>query len=477
MDTTGEIEEDIVSPSPEKLDVPVEFEEEIQEDDNLYDMDKDWDSALAKTNQSKDPGSTQEAEEVLEDMTKPETKEFAKPVSPDILSEKLLRNEEDIVSDSINGLKSLVDDEMVEEAVMETKVLQEVSITKPEIVDDFEDIGKNANSTGQGLLIMENASEPVILNPPEDKHSEIKELVGKSSTMESEIPTEPSSDQTSDSLQNATTDEIRENAKKLRDKRDRAKQRIKAVPPATLPGNDDEPDNEGISSESKMSAATHDDSQINTKSKNATKGGGHPGKIRGIVKDHQKDSDYEKSDWNDSIAPVPNPSSKERHSIVEQRRQERIAQRARRLSAESAEPANSAANGVSVDDMSSIEGSASSIHPSASKPSRSRSYNAKHRVRRPVPVGSSEEGDPSRLVLPPIIAAHQPKTSPSDHPRAALASLLRESTVDDDLQNESDNGRFKRHRKPLYLRMIEKAQKQYIDDERLKVCSVTSIML
>jgi hypothetical protein len=193
--------------------------------------------------------------------------------------------------------------------------------------------------------------------------------------------------------------------------------------------------------------------------------GSHASKIRSMVK-NSKDGEggADGGDWNDSIAAPVSASRKERHEAVEKRRQERLEARARKL--------------AGVADKSITEGNAADegsemLRPYPVKPDQQqgRDHTVKRRLR-PKPILSSADGDANRLVLPPLIGAKQPRSSPNPA-RAALSSLLRDSEFPEpgeSLSAASPSGKPRRSRKPLYLRMIEKAQAQYVEDERRKVC-------
>ena len=474
MDETDEIAEIIASPSQEEVDFPNEIEEEIQ-DENLYNIDTDWRVAPSDI---KGKEIANEDDEVLEDIVHPPIQP-PRPKSQDSVVEESINQPESVeestdYSNAVNvhsniaikgvdgGLEnSNIESEEISGEVISNKVGQRDKLIEAAVVRDEK--ASNASKSDS------------VRKELDDQNVEVTDFSLGHTNYENHALGDNHNESNVTEHNHSTFD----HSNNIREKRALAKQKLKKVPPSNL---SDEKNHvvKVTGADSPHNAENHHaDSQILPNKSNVALNnvGGHAGKIRRIVKDHQRDYDGDgggkATEWNDSLAAMPNASMKERHSIVEQRRKERIAPRAQRLSGESAETPIIDSNVGVVDEKNSAEGAAgSSNYPVGSQPSRSRSYNAKHRVRRPVHIGSSEEGDPSRIVLPPLVSANQPKTSPSNHPRVALVSLLRESAdMEDAMKNDSDNSsRNKRHRKPLYLRMIEKAQKQYLDDERVKVC-------
>jgi hypothetical protein len=201
--------------------------------------------------------------------------------------------------------------------------------------------------------------------------------------------------------------------------------------------------------------------------------GSHPNKIRSMVKNSKDNEGGAEGggDWNDSIAAPVSASRKERHEAVERRRQERLEARARKLALAAGAADMSVAEGDTADEGSEA------LHPYPVKAAQlqGRSLNTKRRVR-PQPTASSADSDADRLVLPPLVGAKQPRSSPNPA-RAALSSLLRDSEFPEPSDGAfagSPSGKPRRSRKPLYLRMIEKAQAQYVEDERRKVCLLTA---
>jgi hypothetical protein len=183
---------------------------------------------------------------------------------------------------------------------------------------------------------------------------------------------------------------------------------------------------------------------------------GHPTRLRKLVKDNHQSGDElgagGRSGWDDSKAPPVQPSVKSRHEAVEQRKRERMEARQRRLEEE--QHARSAG-----EDSVAVEGGSIALHPVDAKPSRSKSYNSNRRLRARSTATGAESAERGRVVLPPIVSAEQPRTSP-DPARASLQGLF---------QDTGATGKPRRVRKPLYQRMIEKAQQQFIDEERQKV--------
>jgi hypothetical protein len=168
-------------------------------------------------------------------------------------------------------------------------------------------------------------------------------------------------------------------------------------------------------------------------------------------------------DWNDSIAAPVSASRKERHEAVERRRQERLEARARKLAGAAD---TSIAEGNAADEGSEV------LRPYPVKPDQQqgRSHNTKRRLR-PQPTLGSADGDADRLALPPLVGAKQPRSSPNPA-RAVLSSLLHDTEFPEPGESAyaaSPSGKPRRSRKPLYLRMTEKAQAQYVEDERRKV--------
>lgn len=98
---------------------------------------------------------------------------------------------------------------------------------------------------------------------------------------------------------------------------------------------------------------------------------------------------------------------------------------------------------------------------------------------------ASADDDPGRVVLPHL--TNHPRSSPSPDPRAALHSLLQETEqmgadmdmngIADDNKSYVSSSNKGRRKKPLYLRMIAKAQQQYLEDERQKVQHIYSLSL
>ena len=186
---------------------------------------------------------------------------------------------------------------------------------------------------------------------------------------------------------------------------------------------------------------------------------GHAHRVRSLVKDRREAEASGESNWDDSLSSV-RQAEKQRYEAVDQRRRDRLEARAQRLPEDGGEDSASVDSQTATMDGSKVAAfQLSAPHKPAA---RSRSYQTHRRNRKPA-AAVAEDGA-GRILLPPLVAQKQPHSSP--HPRAALSSLLQES---DRLSAMGGSGKPRKNRKPLYLRMIERAQQQYVEDEKNKV--------
>lgn len=180
--------------------------------------------------------------------------------------------------------------------------------------------------------------------------------------------------------------------------------------------------------------------------------------------------------WNDDVKADHSDEVKERKQAAQQQRMKDKEERNRLLRARRAK----AQEQQSADGGAAVVGEEIPVEAHnllAPKPPVGRINQHPGRAGRKV-AGSANSADDDYgrgVVLPHL---NHPRSSPD--PRAALHSLLQESeqigagldlgVVADDNQSYNSLSNKARRRKPLYLRMIAKAQQQYLEEERQKVC-------